>query len=307
MSRDKSNPFRDLLLVAPSLLAVAWLVSRLQWYWNHNPELSFGWIVLMLSAYLLWEEWEKARDRVCRHHWLNVVAFVASGILLFIFQVYVMALGLMPAALWGLAAGVYGIVFANLHYSFGWIGVRKFGFGFLFLLLSMPMPSVVQGFVVNGLQTQVSQVVVEALNLIGTPAERSGSLIQLPTGAVGVDEACSGVRSLQSSVMATLFIGYICLKHWGSRIVLLALGVVVAILGNLIRAFYLSLRAARDGVDAVEKAHDMAGWTILIFTVVSVAGLAYWINKLELKWGKLLEESRGGPARDVGHESRMSP
>ena len=42
----------------PSWLALAWLVSKAKWFWTHNPELQFGWVMLLLCGYLLWEAWE---------------------------------------------------------------------------------------------------------------------------------------------------------------------------------------------------------------------------------------------------------
>jgi len=40
-----------------------WLVLRARWFWNHNPELQFGWVVLVLWAYLLSVAWSSARRR----------------------------------------------------------------------------------------------------------------------------------------------------------------------------------------------------------------------------------------------------
>src|SRR6185503_21038574 len=47
----------SVLCLIPSTLAMLWLVLRASWFWNHNPELQFGWVVLVLWAYLLCEAW----------------------------------------------------------------------------------------------------------------------------------------------------------------------------------------------------------------------------------------------------------
>ena len=195
-------------------------------------------------------------------------------------------MGMKAAALMGFTFGVYLIVFGNILYSFGWLGVWHFAFGFLFLVIALPMPSIVQGIVINGLQNFVSIVTVEVLNLMGTPAKQIGSLIELPSGTVGVDEACSGIRSLQSTIMATLFIGYLSLKNLGSKLFLFIAGIVLAVIGNLIRAIYLSHIANVSGIEAVDKFHDSAGYSILAFTVVGVILLAWGMTRFEKEMGR---------------------
>ena len=124
---------------------------------------------------------------------------------------------------------------------------------------------------------------MDVLNILGIPAQQVGSLIHLPNGTVGIDEACSGIRSLQSAVMATLFIGYLTLKRNSLRVVLLGAGIGLAVLGNIIRSLYLSYTANAKGIASVSAAHDAAGWSILAFTVAGVALFSWWFSRLEKK------------------------
>jgi len=65
---------------------------------------------------------------------------------------------------------------------------------------------------------------------------------------------------------------------------------LLAFFGNLVRSLYLSLTANAHGIESVEKVHDSAGWSILVFTAVGVAVAAWLFGKLE-KWLKA-EEAR---------------
>jgi len=201
--------------------------------------------------------------------------------LLFLVQVYQAAFGTNAATIQGLALGVLLIVAANLRFLFGWRGVRHFAMAFAFIYVALPFPSAVRNLVVVGLQGKVAAVDVALLNLMGVPAAQVGSLIQLPTCTVGIDEACSGIRSLQSTIMATLFIGYLTLRHNSLRLILLGSGVALAVLGNVIRSLLLSLVANSRGVGAIKAYHDTAGWSILAFTVVGVGLLAWLFARLE--------------------------
>ena len=276
--------YSDRLLLAylvPSFIAMAWLSAKASWFWNHHPDLSFGWIVIFLCAFLFWEAWATRPAARLRISFSSAVMGLAGCGLLFVFQIYQAALGLKPAALIGLALAVMMVASANLLYVFGWRGWIKFIFPYAFILIALPMPSVVQGIVVNGLQHQVAAITVEILALFGIPADLSGSIIHLSSGPVGVDEACSGIRSLQSTVMATLFIGFLMLKGVGMRFLLFIAGILLAILGNLARVFYLSYQAHHHGPDAIEASHDAAGWSILLFTVAGVGVLSWLLAKLQ--------------------------
>ncbi|MGV3771422.1 MAG: exosortase/archaeosortase family protein [Verrucomicrobiales bacterium] len=277
----KSNTGFLLLSLVPSWLAMAWLVSRAQWFWNNRPDLQFGWVVLMLSAFIIWDKWAKAPKPLFQFNAVSFLFFTTGLGLLFMVQVYQAALGMMPASLMALAIGAILLVFGNLHYVFGWAGIRRFAFGFGFMLLAMPLPSAIYNPIVSGLQSKVAAINVEILNLSGVPAQRVGSLIHLPHGTIGVDEACSGIRSLQSTVMATLFIGYMGLRSLGLKVILLGAGITLAVFGNLIRSLYLSFTANSQGLKAVDTVHDAAGWSILIFTAIGVGLLAWGFNKME--------------------------
>src|SRR5258707_12390918 len=95
----------DAFLLIPSALALAWLVAKAQWFWNDRPDLQFGWIVLMLVAFLLWDGWERRPAvRAC----FNPSAFGCAVLglsILFVVQIYQAAFGLMPASLLGLSIG----------------------------------------------------------------------------------------------------------------------------------------------------------------------------------------------------------
>ena len=269
------------LLLAPSLVVVAWLSERLSYYWNTDPDLSFGWIVLMLAGYVLWEALEESSPPNQSLGPLSCILYITGLLMMAIFQVYTAAMGVMPAAVWGLALGYVFIVTANLISTVNRSDFFRFAFAFLFVLVALPLPSLVDRLVVGGLQNVVAVWVVEALNIMGIPAIKEGSLVRLPGGMVGVDEACSGIRSLQSTVMATLFIGYLTLKRFDTRVTLFFVGCGFAVLGNLIRALMLSLSAAQNGIESVDEVHDLAGWGILAFTVVGVAAAGFLIQRFE--------------------------
>ncbi len=265
----------------PSALTVLWLVTRARWFWNHNPDLRFGWLVLLMSGYLFYEAWE--RRPVLQLMWRRTgVALTLTGLGgLFYTQLYQAAYGLTTEGMSALGVSALMFIAGNLHYVFGREGITRFAFAFGFLFLALPIPDTIYFPLISGLQSAVASATVALLNLAGIPAEQIGNAIRLSACVVGIDEACSGIRSLQSTVLATVFIGYLTLRKRSLQAVLFGLGILLAMGGNLLRCFWLSYAAHARGPAAIDSFHDVAGWSILAFTAGGVAAAAWGLSRWE--------------------------
>jgi len=73
----------------------------------------------------------------------------------------------------------------------------------------------------------------------------------IPSGVLGVEEACSGVRSLQSGMMVSLFFGEILRLVPGRRMLLVGAAFGAALAGNVIRSSFLAAMASRQGIAEV--------------------------------------------------------
>src|SRR5688500_5392290 len=104
-----------LVSLSPSWLALAWLISRAQWFWKHNPELQFGWVMVLLCAYLIWEAWELKPEPTWRWSVSGCLMALLGCAVFGITQLYQAAYGLTPASMSGLALGVMLVVVANLN------------------------------------------------------------------------------------------------------------------------------------------------------------------------------------------------
>lgn len=267
--------------LAPAFLAFSWLICAAIPYWRATPELEFGWLVALLSGYLFSERWPSRPPTLLDWRWMHTLWTVLTVGVLLVFQSYKMALGATPAALAILALGVFSMVSLNLSYVCGRAGTRHLLPAFLFLAIALPIPGAIYDPVVAWLQGLIASCNVVVLNLLGIPAQRVGNLIHLQVGTVGIDEGCSGIRSLQSTMMAGLFIGYLLLKRNSLRFFLLTTSLGAAVFGNLVRSLFLSCKASSEGIRAVPLYHDAAGWSILGFTAVVVGVFGYGLSKLE--------------------------
>lgn len=270
----------------PALAVAAWWIWDLQRQWRVLPDYQYGWIVVMLAAYLVWERSENqpAVDEPPAP-WVSGGFVLLGAPLVLIAELYKWGVAPSPAASFILSIGCCLFICALIQQSRGQQTMRHYLFPLLFMFVAVPLPQVIWSPVINGLRELVTFLDVEALKILGIPAMQTGSVIQLPRCVVGVNEACSGVRSLQSSIMAALFIGDLVLKRTGHRVLFVVVGMGWAVFGNFLRSLFLSFMAHRGGTAALQSAHDTAGWSILVFTAAGLVLTAWVITRLE-RWAR---------------------
>ena len=281
---------RQALWMLTLVVAYWWmLLQRLSVDWTVNPQYGYGWSVPVLACWLAWRRWAD-RPPAELSQWCRPSAMMVISLLLFLLPVRLIeeANPEWRLVLWFHALTLAALTAGLLLYSGGGAWLRHFGFPVCFVLVSVPWPSGIEQTLIQGLTKVVAGVTVEILGLCGIMAVQHGNLIEVSTGIVGVDEACSGVRSLQTSVMISLFLGELYRFTFGRRLLMLALGMALALVTNLCRTFFLVWSAAQHGIKSVDQWHDTAG---LVIVGVVFAGL--WLLAWRLRGRAGGNELRG--------------
>ena len=212
--------FRQKLWFLP--LAWLWcvLINDLRVEWTGNPQYSYGWAVPFLCAFLTWQRIQKAESRKQKAE-MNF-SFRLSKVQLF--TLALCAALYAPTRLvqeanpgwrlvsWALAIEVVGLTLLFLHFSGSTvqrlnISMRVLIFPICFFLVAVPWPSFIEQPLIQGLTRADTNVTAELLGWLGIPAIPHGNVIEVAAGVVGIDEACSGIRSFQATLMIALFLG----------------------------------------------------------------------------------------------------
>jgi exosortase len=258
------------------LLLWAYTVYRLGTLWHSNQDYAYGWFVPLLCVALFWERWQ--------HRPAPELPAAATGPLI-VFAV--LALTLLPSCLflevipywrfagWAFAGAIIGMTFCALYLIGGRSWVHHFAFPLMFFLIAVPWPTRIEAPLIDRLSHLNAAVSTWAANVLGTPAIRQGVVIQTGAGMVGVDEACSGIRSFQAAVMVALFLGELFRYAFSRRLFFLLSGVALAFGCNVVRTTYLVRVCDLKGNAAVNLAHDPAGFTILGITLAGLLVLAW--------------------------------
>ena len=272
-----SNVLAALIVVVAVWLEVA---SRLRFEWSINPQYGYGWVVPFAAAYLLWKRWGHAPAP-------EAVAwkFPALAVLLLAPLIFIPARLVQEAnpdwrlMSWAIASTALIISLAAIYLIGGLAWLRHFAFPIAFVLVSVPWPTNIENVVIQGLMRLDTSINVHLLNVLGIPALQLGNVIEIGTGLVGIDEACTGVRSLQATLMVSLFLGELYDFSTARRILLIVAGAVLAFVCNLIRTFLLVWIGAHDGAEAIKRWHDPAGMTILTACLVGLWGVSTWMSR----------------------------
>ena len=270
--------------IAAVLLALVAVFCVLLWpQWRSNADLSHGIFAPAIFLLLVYES-----RRLGTLRWLPATggAFAALLIVLALgFTLFALA-GVFAASLaWThsavclllaaslvcfLLAGLFILAGENVRMvPFNWISLTAI---FLWLLVT-PLPEGTYARLTLGLQRGVTGGVMQTLHLFGVPARQHGNIIELATTTVGIEEACSGIRSLLSCVYAGFFFAAWQLRHTGARIVLILVAPLLALVMNFLRSLLLTL-LANSGKEISGFWHDMTGFAILGVTAILLAGLA---------------------------------
>jgi exosortase len=270
-------------------LAGLWFVCcrHLSAEWSYNEQYSYGWFVPFFALYLFWLRWEdrpKPEDRGQRTGVRKAnltAALIGVPLLLALFPLRLIEVANPDWRLlsWAHALIAVGLTLLLIWWMGGNPWLRHFAFPILFFLVAVPWLTAIEQPIIQGLMPTVASIATETLSLFGIPAEVRGNLIQVNGGVVGVNEACSGVRSLQTSLMIGLLFGELKRLRFSLRILLVIAALGIAFIANCGRAFFLVWIAATRGVPQVEHWHDVAGYAIVGLVFVGCLGLTSFLAK----------------------------
>jgi exosortase len=282
-----------MMFLALAGLALYWcqLFYQIQVEWTANDQYGYGWFVPLLAAVLFWRRWEertesggrRAEDEsqwsVVSRQWAVVGGRWAVVFLMFMLLplriIHEANVG-WRSAQWAHAVILVALTLILVWRAGGWAWVRHFGFPVLFLLAAVPWPMRLEGYLVQGLMRLVTAVTVEVVGMLGVPAMQRGNLLEIGSGFVSVNEACSGVRSLQTSLMIALFLGELYRLRYWRRLALVPTSLLIAFIANVGRTSFLTWSAARLGIGRMESLHSSAGAAVVVM-VLGLLWLTAWL------------------------------
>jgi exosortase len=321
VSRLRGRHFRTRVALSLLFLAALWfgLCRELSGEWSVNEQYNFGWFVPFFALYLFYLRWQDApaaqipnppqrmrsNGQAFQSHIPNPAAVaiaIAALLLLLPVRLFEIANPEWRLLAWSHTAIVVTLTLLVIWWAGGKAWLYYFAFPVAFILVAVPWPTSVETPVIQGLMRVVARVAAETAMMLGTPAHVEGNLIRISNGLVGVNEACSGIRSLQTSLMIGLLFGELKRLSVFRRVELVACAIAIALFANFVRAVFLVRIAATENVSDIGRWHDIAGYSIIALVFVATMALAYLLGKVEIR-----TRSAGTPSgRREGREAERS-
>jgi exosortase len=263
-----------LAIAAAMLLCYAIVLSRLGHDWSADPNVSYGFFVPFLTAYVVWQD----RARLTRLK----PAPSNFGLVLMAIGAALLCMGPPGLNTFAFATRVALILSITgvILFLRGFATLRALIYPLLLMVLMIPLPGFILERITFPLQIGASQMAERGLDLIGYSVLREGNILRLPTTTLDVAEACSGLRSL----LALTFLGqaYVCLldgRKW-MRAVMALLVIPVAVLANAVRIIASAIAASyrREWVQGIF--HESTGWIVFVVAFVCIVMLHSMFNKI---------------------------
>ncbi|MGH9540756.1 MAG: exosortase [Terriglobales bacterium] len=256
--RTRSDELWAFSLLGALLIALyAPVLTHLVGQWWSDPNYGHGFLVPVLSGYLLWRSRDAWRDIPWRPR--------ASGAFFIVASLLLLAAGTLAAELFLSRISLLVLLGGLVVFFAGWRLLRAWSFPFGFLLFMIPLPAIIYYQITFPLQLLASRLAGFCLDLLQVPALREGNLIVLPNYTLAVAEACSGIRSLLSLLALAVAFGYLLEPRLWKRFALVVLMVPIAIATNALRIVGTGVMTFAFGSRWAEGFfHAFSGWLMFV-------------------------------------------
>jgi len=173
-------------------------------------------------------------------------------------------------------------IFGMLISMTGWEPFRHFGPAFFVLLFLLPVPGSIRQEVSVPLQSMAAWTTHAFMELFGFQVGRLGNVLVINGEQVAVAEACNGMRLVFSLTIVVYAFVFSVPLRLGTRLVLIALSPLIALVANVIRLIPTSLLYGMVEPSQAELFHDISGWIMLPLALIALIGILKLFNWLYL-------------------------
>jgi len=259
-------------------LSIGWLyasiASGLAAEWASSPDASYGIVLAAVALLVVW----RRRDALIEAFDPAAAAWPGAALMMCGLAVYLA--GQLGADLFLTRMSFVPVAAGATWFLAGRRALRTIAAPLLFLALAVPLPSLVASALTLPLQLTASRVAEASLTTMGVAVFRDGNVLELPSTALQVAEACSGLRSIISLAAISVLLAWTD-TSLPRRIAVVALSLPVAVVMNGLRSAATGLACEAWGPRAASGSwHTFTGWITFVASVTVLVQLQRLITRL---------------------------
>lgn len=252
--------------------AVVWVLGQ---FWGANPDYADRFLILAAAGWVVWTLRPVLAQLPRRPTWFGLVPIAAGAVLFPVGWFLSVQVAPKPIILWWVTAAWELLAVGTVLLLGGWTHLRRLAFPLAFVLFALPIPNRILVPLQFLLQTVTTSSAAAVLPVLGIPVERHGFLLTLPSGDLGVVEACSGVRSVTALAAIAAFVAYQSGIGFLRGLVMLGLSIPVIAGVNAVRVVLSGLLQEKAGQQYIQgRWHDALGIGMILLGLLLVLGLA---------------------------------
>jgi exosortase D (VPLPA-CTERM-specific) len=229
--------------------------------WSTQDEYNHGFLIPVISAWLLWQR-RKALVKACgQSHWVGPLLVAVSIVMLVLGELTAVFLLLQLGFLVALAGMVAAIGGLSL--------LRVAALPIAFLIFAIPLPYFIDAMLSWRLQLVSSRLGVWLLQLFAVPVYLEGNMIDLGVYKIQVVDACSGLRYLYPFLSLGFLAAYLFRAPFWQQCLVVLSTIPITIAMNSARIGLTGLAIHQWGTGIAEGfLHLFEGWVIFVACAV---------------------------------------
>lgn len=241
--------------------------------WTTQEEYSHGFLIPVVSAWLLWTRRDALLASMGRPAWRGAILILLAMVMHVtgaLSAIFILSQLAFIVALFGITLAVGGV--SLLRAAFVPIG---------FLTFAIPLPYFIDANLSLQLQLISSQLGVFVIRLFQIPVYLDGNVIDLGTYKLQVVDACSGLRYLFPLVSLSFLAAYLFHAPMWQRALLLFSSIPITIVMNGFRIGMVGVTVDRWGPGMAEGVlHFFEGWIIFVASAFLLTVEVYLLARL---------------------------
>lgn len=229
-----------------------------QWEDTARRTYTHGFLIVAIALWLLWRDrasWSQVKIRPSVPACVAGVAASIAWLIAYRAGVRIAHQALLPAMIFGAFTACFGFAVA-----------RRNMLPLAFLYFAVPLWDALNPL----LQSASTFAVRMLLRTVGIPAYFSGNTFTLPAGSLEIAGGCSGLHFFIVGVAIAVLYGELNRDSLRTRVKLVVLAAVLAMLTNWVRIFIIAVAAHLSDMQhyLVSEEHYTFGWIMFVGTMV---------------------------------------